>query len=111
MCNLIIQSQKDDLNRFLVPQTQSIYNLSEDIAKGRIPELAPPFKSYQAFKGDIISYCMDLFVSIMAIYQQWRIWRLNGWGMKWRFCRISIGGLCLEGWIVRFTLSDTLSIG
>ena len=61
MCSFKQQPPKDELNRLLVSQTQSFYNLSEDIAKGKIPDLAPPFESYQAFKGDIISYCIVFF--------------------------------------------------
>ena len=61
MCSFKKQPPKEELNRLLVSQTQSFYNISEDIAKGRIPYMAPPFESYQAFKGDIISYCMDFF--------------------------------------------------
>ena len=61
MCSFKKQPPKEELNRLLVSQTQSFYNISEDIAKGRIPDMAPPFESYQAFKGDIISYCMDFF--------------------------------------------------
>lgn len=52
---------KEELNQLMIDLTRSFYDFSENIAKGRIKELAPPFESYQTFDGDIISYCSSFF--------------------------------------------------
>lgn len=52
---------KKDINAQIIALTQPFYDLSEDIAHGRILELAPPFESYKTYSGDIISYCNRFF--------------------------------------------------
>lgn len=51
----------EDLNRMMIDSVRSFHDFSDSLAKCSIEELAPPFESYQAYKGDIISYCMDFF--------------------------------------------------
>ena len=52
---------QDQLNEFFILMTQNFYDLSEKIAKCGLEELSPPFSSYQAWSGDILSFCDDLY--------------------------------------------------
>lgn len=51
----------EKLNQLMIEHAPSFYDFSENISKGRIASLAPPFESYQTTNGDIISFCASFF--------------------------------------------------
>ncbi len=61
MDSISLPFTNEELNQLMIDMTRSFNDFSEDIAKGRIEELAPPFESYRDFNGDIISYCSYFF--------------------------------------------------
>lgn len=52
---------QDELNQLLISMTRNFYNLSDKIANCSLEDLTPPFSSYHSWKGDILSYCDDLY--------------------------------------------------
>lgn len=59
--SIMDKDQVNQVNQYLISITQSFYDFSEKVARGNIPELAPPFEEYQGWSGDIISYCSHFF--------------------------------------------------
>lgn len=55
-----MMSQKQ-INDTLVAMTKSFYVFSEQVARGLVEDIAPPFLDYQSWDGDIISYCSSFF--------------------------------------------------